>query len=154
MKPNSARPNRYEHRLVLVLAALFIAGGPAAALGQPAVSEFPVQTGSSLRAALLYDTPTRVDETTAHPPEDPWIAFDKVEHFTFGFLFTLGGQYVFVNKGGLTENESLPLAIGVAASAAIAKELYDRRYGSGYFSHRDLVADAAGIAVAVVLILL
>ncbi|MDX1740433.1 MAG: hypothetical protein R3178_04030 [Rhodothermales bacterium] len=86
--------------------------------------------------------------------DDPWFAFDKAEHVTFGFLFTLGGQYVFVNKAGLTENEALPLAIGVAASAGLAKELLDRRRAGGFFSTRDLVADALGIALATTVILL
>ncbi len=122
-------------------------------------SEFEMHGGSSLRAGLLYDSliegPAR---QTAAPdpsrPEDPWIAFDKAEHVTFGFLFTLGTQYVLVNKFSARERGALPLSVGVAAAAGVGKELYDRKYGSGHFSRRDLVADAAGIALAVVVVLL
>ncbi len=130
-----------------------------AASGQNLHPEFEIPTGSSLRAGLLYGSlaHSAAPETTSSNsprPEDPWIAFDKAEHVTFGFLFTLGTQYVLVNKLSVRERGALPVSAGVAAAAGLGKELYDRKYGSGFFSRRDLVADAAGIALAVAVVLL
>lgn len=139
--------------------AFFVAITVSAAWGQNLHPEFEIGSGSSVRAGLLYGSFAKnvVPPATApnkSRPEDPWIAFDKAEHVTFGFLFTLGTQYVLVNKFSVRESEALPFSVGVAATAGLGKELYDRKYGSGFFSRRDLVADAAGIALAVVVVLL
>lgn len=87
--------------------------------------------------------------------EDEWLAFDKVQHFAFSFLFTLGTQYIAVNKGGFTEHRALPLSITTSAVIGVTKEYYDLRVGpTQRFSKRDLVADAAGILFAVGVIVL
>ncbi len=129
---------------------------PGFAVAQSPSSNFDAESGSYLRARLLHvpDVESWAQNSARLRAADPWLAFDKAEHVTFGFLFTLGGQYVFVNKAGLTENEALPLSIGVAASAGLAKELLDLRRANGFFSTRDLVADAVGIAFATAVILL
>ncbi len=124
--------------------------------GQTPSSKIDLDSGSYLRARLLHEPRFKRGYAVRSGAvnRDPWLAFDKAEHVTFGFLFTLGGQYVFVNKAKLSEREALPLSIGVAASAGLAKELLDRRRRTGFFSTRDLVADAVGIALATTLILL
>lgn len=87
--------------------------------------------------------------------DDRWLAFDKVQHLTFSFLWTLGTQYVAVNKIALSEHRALPLSITSSAAAGLGKEIYDRQVGpTRYFSPRDLVADAIGIVLAVGIILL
>jgi uncharacterized protein YfiM (DUF2279 family) len=78
---------------------------------------------------------------------------DKIEHATFGFLFTIGYQYALVNKLDYSERRSLPISVASAATVGLVKEVYDRRYGpKHHFSKRDLVADGVGIALAVVVI--
>ena len=116
-----------------------------------------VHSGSSIRASLLYSSLGRAggDPWTAGDEiRDPWLGFDKFQHAAFGFLVTVGSQYVLVNKAGLSEGESIPLSVSAALTVGLAKELYDRSHGSGLFSHRDLVADAVGVALATGLILL
>ena len=119
----------------------------------------------SLRAALLYGPavlhtfpqtlPASPPGDTLQPRRDPWLGFDKVQHLTFSFLWTLGGQYALVNKGSLTEGRALPLSIGLSAGVGLAKELYDWRLGpTAFFSRRDLAADALGVALAAGFILL
>ncbi|MBT8401158.1 MAG: hypothetical protein KJO98_11830 [Rhodothermia bacterium] len=138
-------------------AAFVVALSFSSASGQNLHPEFEIRSGSSLRAGLLYGSLAEGELAQApstNQPEDPWIAFDKAEHVTFGFLFTLGTQYVLVNKLSTRERRALPFSVGVAATAGLGKELYDLKYGSGYFSRRDLIADAAGIALAVVVVLL
>lgn len=102
---------------------------------------FPVETGSPDRP---FD-PGRVD---------PWLGFDKVQHLTFSFLLTVGGQYTLVNKGAWAETRALPLSAAAAAAVGVAKEVYDARQPRSFFSRRDLVADALGIALAAGFILL
>ena len=87
--------------------------------------------------------------------DDPWLGFDKAQHLAFSFLWTLGTQYVAVNKGNLSESQALPLSIGMSAAVGVSKELYDLHSGPpNLFSYRDLVADGVGILLAVGIILL
>ena len=88
-------------------------------------------------------------------PRDRWLGFDKVQHLTVSFLWTLGTQYTLVNKASLREGQALPFSIGSSAVAGIGKEYYDLKRGNRrHFSRRDLVADAVGILLAAGLILL
>jgi uncharacterized protein YfiM (DUF2279 family) len=106
-----------------------------------------------LRAALLHTS--FENQHPPHPANDRWLGFDKVQHATFSFLWTLGSQYTLVNKIHLSEGEALPVSIGSAVVVGVSKELYDEHVTPGNrLSYRDLAADAAGIAMAVVLILL
>ena len=114
-------------------------------------------SGTMLRVQLVYGIGETVeaDSVLNTPPVDPWTSFDKVQHVTFSFLWTLGSQYVFVNKGGLGERQAIAFSAGTSGAVGLAKELYDWRIGSRrYFSRRDLVADALGIAAGIAIILL
>jgi hypothetical protein len=73
----------------------------------------------------------------------------------FSFLWTLSVQYVLVDKAGWSDGAALPVAAGSGAVVGLSKEWVDWRYGPTHrFSTRDLLADAAGILVAVGVILL
>jgi hypothetical protein len=83
-------------------------------------------------------------------PADRWWALDKAKHVTFSFLWTLSAQYVLVDKAGWSDGTALPVAAGSGAAVGLSKEWFDWRYGpTRRFSSRDLVADAAGILLAV-----
>lgn len=155
-----------------------------ALLALPALAAAQPQTGSdalpqpgpaALTAALLAPAPlpgaptlnpefhpgapaggtSLADVSLEERGRDPWLAFDKVQHLTFSFLWTLGTQYALVNKASLSEPGALPISIGASAAVGLAKEVYDwRRSPSRFFSRRDLVADAAGILLATGFILL
>ena len=102
----------------------------------------------------MHETARR-DTSFSRRRADRWLAFDKVQHFTFSFLWTLGGQYALVNKLSWSERDALPLSVGASAALGLAKEVYDVRASpSRYFSRRDLVADGAGILLAVGFVLL
>jgi uncharacterized protein YfiM (DUF2279 family) len=116
--------------------------------------EFP--TISSVRAggAGIHETAPSGQPLHRHT-EDSWFGFDKVQHVSFSFLWTLGTQYVVVNKGRLSEPQALPISISTSAALGLSKELYDLHRGpQRLFSYRDLVADGVGILLAVGLILL
>ena len=86
-------------------------------------------------------------------PADNWLAIDKVQHFSYSCLISLGCQYVLVNKFNKSEINSLPLSSGLSFSAGLLKELNDNRGEKGHFSIKDMVANAAGIIVAALIIL-
>ena len=83
---------------------------------------------------------------------DKWFAIDKLQHFSYSCLVSLGCQYILVNKNSNTEEESLPISTALSFSAGLLKELNDNRGKNGFFSWKDMVANAAGIAVAAVII--
>lgn len=129
----------------------------------------PAPTASQLRAHLLYDHVTRAETTsrdtsfdrdfepgdTTAAQADPWIAFDKVQHFSFSLLITVGSQYALENKLSINRRNALPASVAASLSIGLAKEFYDWQYGpQRYFSDRDFVANVAGILVAAGFILL
>ena len=92
-----------------------------------------------------------VEDSTVATPEDSWFGYDKVQHFTFSFLWVLSSQYVAVNKFGLDEDEAAPISVGSGAALGLIKEVRDRRQQNNRFSSRDLIADCVrllcGLAV-------
>ena len=83
---------------------------------------------------------------------DKWFAIDKVQHFSYSCLISLGCQYVLVNKFDNTEEESLPLSSAMSLGAGLLKELNDSRGNHGLFSLKDMAANMAGIGLAVLVI--
>lgn len=125
--------------------------GTARSQAQPTHS--PERSGS-VRSVVLIDAPR------AHPPAprarpirplststDRWWAPDKAKHVAFSFLWTLGTQYVLVDKAGWSNQRAAPWSAGSGAAVGVTKEVYDR-HTAGRFSLRDLAADAVGIALA------
>ena len=86
-----------------------------------------------------------VEDSTVTTPEDSWFGYDKVQHFTFSFLWVLSSQYVAVNKFGLDEDEAAPISVGSGAALGLIKEVRDRRQQNNRFSSRDLIADCVGL---------
>ena len=84
--------------------------------------------------------------------EDEWLAFDKVQHFTYSLLWTLSTQYVLVNNMNMKEEDALPFSVISSLSAGIMKERLDMKKPKGYFSKKDMVANCLGILLAVVVI--
>ena len=107
------------------------------------IQEINTSTASSKRLDNMKNKAERVDK---------WFAIDKLQHFSYSCLVSLGCQYVLVNKNSNTEEESLPISTALSFSAGLLKELNDNRGKNGFFSWKDMVANAAGIAVAAVII--
>ena len=83
-------------------------------------------------------------------PKDEWIAIDKVQHFGYSLLVSLGCQYVLVNKLDYEETKALPISSIMSFSAGLAKEVQDQK--SSFFSKKDMVANFIGISVAMLVI--
>ena len=85
-------------------------------------------------------------------PQDKWFAIDKVQHFSYSCLVSLGIQYVLVNKMGKDETSALPVSLGMSFTAGITKEIQDSKSKNGFFSRKDLVANTVGIIFSVIII--
>jgi len=107
------------------------------------IQEINTSTASSKRLDNMKNKAERIDK---------WFAIDKLQHFSYSCLVSLGCQYILVNKQNNTEEESLPISSALSFSAGLLKELHDNRGKNGFFSWKDMVANAAGIAVAAVII--
>lgn len=102
---------------------------------------------------VAFEGPARPDaarpDTTRPPPPDLWLGRDKALHAGGSFLLTLSGQYVLVDKGGLSNGQALPLSAAAALGLGLLKEVADsRRPDAPLFSWRDLAADALGVTLA------
>ena len=93
-------------------------------------------------------------KTVEHAAKDKWISIDKVQHFSYSCLISLGVQYVLVNKLEMNEDSAMPLSMAMSFSFGIIKELQDKKGKDGFFSRKDLAANGFGILTAGVIILL
>ena len=108
---------------------------------------------SSLFGLMLFFlllTPTLAIEKDQ--PQDKWFAIDKVQHFSYSCLVSLGTQYVLVNKMGRDETSALPVSLGISFTAGIAKEIQDSKSKNGFFSRKDVIANSMGIVFSVIII--
>ena len=105
-------------------------------------------------SSILYNFNDEVENYSEKKPKvkDDWIAIDKVQHFSYSLLISLGSQYILVNKMNNTEKSSLPISSAFSFSAGLLKELSDQKGKNGYFSLKDMVANFGGIIVAAIVI--
>ena len=105
-------------------------------------------------SSILYNFNDEVENFGEKKPKvkDDWIAIDKVQHFSYSLLISLGCQYILVNKMNNTEKSSLPISSAFSFSAGLLKELNDQKGKNGYFSLKDMVANFGGIIVAAIVI--
>lgn len=105
-------------------------------------------------SSILYNFNDEVENYSEKKPKvkDDWIAIDKVQHFSYSLLISLGCQYILVNKMNNTEKTSLPISSAFSFSAGLLKELNDQKGKNGYFSLKDMVANFGGIIVAAIVI--
>ena len=104
------------------------------------------------RSSLIFSSEKGDSIKKVNRP-DKWLAIDKLQHFSYSCLISLGCQYVLVNKFNNGEKDALPLSSSLSFSAGLLKELNDNRGKNGYFSIKDMVANLAGITVAAIIII-
>lgn len=93
-------------------------------------------------------------DTLVVQPHDPWLGFDKVQHFTFSFLWTLSTQYAGETKMEVQKENMVVISVSSSLAVGLAKEVYDSRKPKGFFSKKDMIADGLGILCAVIIILI
>jgi uncharacterized protein YfiM (DUF2279 family) len=84
------------------------------------------------------------------PPRDPWFSEDKLMHFAASFAATTLAASA-ARSAGLDRGGSTVAGAIAAGGVGVWKEIEDHRRPGGFFSTRDLVWDAAGIAAAALL---
>jgi putative lipoprotein len=96
-----------------------------------------------LACALCFAVAPRARATET----DPWLGRDKALHFGASFLLASGG---YAGTALLTDKTPVRVAAGtgLALTAGIAKEVYDR-YAGGDPSWRDLTWDVVGTTTGV-----
>ena len=94
------------------------------------------------------------DQINNYKMQDKWFAIDKVQHFSYSCLISLGIQYVLVNKMEMDETAALPVSLGISFTAGSTKEIQDSKSKNGFFSRKDLVANGLGIILSAIIILL
>ena len=105
-------------------------------------------------SSISYKVGNEIENFAEKKPEvkDDWIAIDKVQHFSYSLLISLGCQYVLVNKMNNTEKSSLPISSAFSFSTGLLKELNDQKAKDGFFSFKDMVANFIGIMVGAIII--
>jgi uncharacterized protein YfiM (DUF2279 family) len=84
------------------------------------------------------------------PPRPSWFGPDRIKHFFMSF-FIQSASYSLARAANLGHGPALGAATGATAAAAISKELWDRKRGTG-FDRLDLVWDAFGAGAATLLL--
>lgn len=81
-------------------------------------------------------------------PDDRWFAEDKARHFALSFAATAFAYGA--SRFAASPDDARLAAGGVGIALGVGKEIVDVRRGT-YFSLKDLVWDAAGVALGLAL---
>ena len=84
------------------------------------------------------------------PARASWLGPDRLKHFFLSFFVQSAG-YSVARAANVGHRPALILASGATAAAAVSKELWDRKHGTG-FDRGDLVWDALGAGAATALL--
>ena len=76
------------------------------------------------------------DQINNYKMQDKWFAIDKVQHFSYSCLISLGIQYVLVNKMEMDETAALPVSLGISFTAGITKEIQDSKARTTFLAER------------------
>jgi uncharacterized protein YfiM (DUF2279 family) len=79
-----------------------------------------------------------------------WFGPDRIKHFFLSF-FVQSASYSVARAANLDRTAALGAATAATATAAVSKEVWDRKRGTG-FDRRDLVWDALGAGAASLLL--
>jgi hypothetical protein len=85
-------------------------------------------------------------------PVDPWFGLDKLKHVSSAFIMTTTGYYLQHRIMDRTQDQSLYSTGLITFTIGLGKEAMDKNRSGGFFSIRDLIANGAGIGLAVLFI--
>jgi putative lipoprotein len=83
---------------------------------------------------------------------DRFLAADKAKHFTASLISTVFLYKIFEKGLSIDQQEGKIYSFSLTISLGLSKEIYDKSRPGNYFSWKDLLADAAGIAAGLILI--
>lgn len=135
--------------LGLLVLGLLAGGAPLPHPGVHAVDRPQAAAGIAKRAAVPGTPAPGPQRVALDPAPDPWMGPDKLQHFAMSFAAT---SFAYGAARFALDREPATLtATGAALAAGLGKEIFDLRAGRS-FSARDLLWDAAGVAVALALV--
>ncbi|MDZ7312790.1 MAG: hypothetical protein ONB45_16115 [candidate division KSB1 bacterium] len=116
------------------------------------VLAFAVLSGG-VEIAFSQERPQTLPDTTARPTKisshDPWLGRDKFDHAFVSAGLVAAQFYFFHQELDWKSGQSRQLAASGALTIGIAKEIYDAISRRGTPSWKDVLADVAGIGLAV-----
>ena len=85
------------------------------------------------------------------PPPDRWLGIDKLQHLLFSTHLSLLSYKVSRDSYHNTTTTARAESVGLVFSLGIGKEFLDSNKPNDRFSYRDLIADALGIGLGLIL---
>jgi len=83
---------------------------------------------------------------------DRWLGRDKLLHFSYSLVFTVGIKTVNDNLLGFEKDAATVSGAGITLFIGYGKELLDDRHPRNIFSAKDFVADVLGVAAGILLL--
>ena len=90
-----------------------------------------------------------VEVLKKNPNRDDWLGKDKFDHAMVSAGLVAAQFYFFQAEQNWERQDSRQMAVTSTFAIGVAKEIYDGLSGRGTPSWKDLLADIAGIALAV-----
>jgi putative lipoprotein len=84
-------------------------------------------------------------------PQDRFIAPDKAQHFMGSLISTVFFYKIFESHTDVSPSGSKYLGSGITLGLGIGKEIFDSTEQNNHFSWKDLIADAAGVALGLII---
>ena len=148
-------PKSPKHLAVRILAfTSLLSGALVSANAQPFENPADPLLARAVWLSVEVETDT-TQQVVRITPIDPWFGRDKALHVSVSFLLTLSGQYFLVSKADFSEGNALPISAATALSIGLLKEIMDsQRPRNPHFSWRDMAANAVGVGIGALLIVL
>ena len=100
---------------------------------------------------LIIFLPTQAASPVENDPPDRWLSVDKLQHLIISSHLTLLSYKIAHESYHNTPAASRIESVGLVLSIGLGKEFRDSRKPIRKFSYKDLVADALGVALGLII---
>ena len=136
----------------IIIAGLFIQANMARSQDAPQALNHLSAAGGMTLLSLPITELFPSDSSVQLPrklPQDLWLGKDKFDHALVSAGLVASQFYILHQELEVSRGRSRQIAAGSALFIGIAKEIYDKVSRRGTPSWKDLLADLAGVALAV-----
>jgi uncharacterized protein YfiM (DUF2279 family) len=105
----------------------------------------------SLNRTRLFVVPANQTDSNFYPIE-PFLKTDKAKHFMISIMSTVFIHQICYKNLDINNRDSKVIAGSMTLGLGVLKESWDKYRKKREFSWKDLIADAAGIAVGFILV--
>jgi uncharacterized protein YfiM (DUF2279 family) len=98
-------------------------------------------------------SPEKTDSVnlSSYTNKDEWLGSDKVAHLTISLFLSAICYKIYHDNYYNDKDSSILFSGGLTFSLGLSKEFYDKNRPENRFSYKDLIADAAGIGIGLIL---